>query len=256
MKVIIKSLLLFSVIACASQTGRAGLLDQLKSTLATTNSPVAMAAGLSEDQIASGLKQALAKGVSNAVSSLGHSGGFLTNLTVRIPLPGKLQSVESALRLAGQGQMADDFVASMNHAAEQAVPVAAGVFGDAIQQMSIADAKTILTSTNDAATQYFKRTTQTNLYAKFLPVVSKATDSVGVTAQYKAMMGKVGAANSLGSMFGSKSKISFSAADIDGYVTQHALNGLFTIVAVEEKNIRANPVARTTDLLQKVFATK
>jgi hypothetical protein len=216
---------------------------------------VALAAGLSEDQIAGGLKQALGQGVSNAVMSLGHTGGFLTNLAVKIPLPGKLQSVESALRLAGQSKMADDFVASMNHAAEQAVPVAAGVFGEAIQQMSITDAKAILISTNDAATQYFRRTTQTNLYAKFLPVVQKATDSVGVTAQYKAMIGKFESANTLGSLFGSKSKISFDAADIDGYVTQHALAGLFTMVAAEEKNIRANPVARTTDLLQKVFAT-
>lgn len=255
MNISIRFLILLTAFVATGIPARAGLFDQLKTALTTNSSPVAMAAGLSEDQVASGLKQALGKGVSNAISSLGHSDGFLTNLTVKIPLPGKLQSVESALRLAGQGQMADDFVASMNHAAEQAVPVAAGVFGDSIQQMSITDAKAILSSTNDAATQYFKRTTQTNLYAKFLPVVQKATDSVGVTAQYKAMMGKFEAANSLGSLFGSKPVVKFSAADIDGYVTQRALDGLFTMVAAEEKNIRANPVARTTDLLQKVFAT-
>lgn len=255
MKTSLRLLVLLTAFTVSFVQAHAGLFDQLKTAITTNSSPVAMATGLSEDQIASGLKQALGKGVSNAISSLGHSGGFLTNLTVKIPLPAKLQSVESALRLAGQSKMADDFVASMNHAAEQAVPVAAGVFGDAIQQMSITDAKAILTGTNDAATQYFKRTTQTNLYAKFLPVVQKATDSVGVTAQYKAMMGKFDAANSLGGMFGSKPVVKFSAADIDGYVTQRALDGLFTMVAAEEKNIRANPVARTTDLLQKVFAT-
>jgi hypothetical protein len=255
MKTSFRVLILLTAFLGPLVTVRAGLLDQIKTTLGTNSSSVAMATGLSEDQIASGLKQALGKGVSNAISSLGQSDGFLTNLTVKIPLPGKLQSVESALRLAGQSKMADDFVASMNHAAEQAVPVAAKVFGDAIQQMSITDAKAILTGTNDAATQYFKRTTQTNLYAKFQPVVQKATDSVGVTAQYKAMMGKFDAANSLGTMFGSKPVVKFSAADIDGYVTQRALDGLFVMVAEEEKNIRANPVARTTDLLQKVFGT-
>lgn len=234
---------------------RAGFWDTLKSTLATTNSPAAAAAGLSADQVTAGLKEALGKGVSNAVMSLGHSGGFLTNMAVKIPLPAKLQSVESALRLSGYGALADDFVVSMNHAAEQAVPVAAGVFGSAIQQMSIADAKAILTGTNDAATQYFRRTTQTNLYAQFLPIVQKATDSVGVTAQYKAMMTKFDAANTLSSLFGSKSKISFDAADIDAYVTHRALDGLFLIVAAEERNIRANPAARTTELLQKVFNT-
>lgn len=239
----------------AGAPARAGLFDELKTALTTNSAPVAMAAGLSEDQVAGGLKQALGIGVSNAVMSLGHADGFLTNLTVKIPLPGKLQTVESALSLAGHGQLADGFVASMNHAAEQAVPVAAGVFGDAISQMSIADAKTILAGPDDAATQYFKRTTQTNLYAKFLPVVAKATDSVGVTAEYKAMMAKFDTANSLGSLFGGKSKVNFSATDIDAYVTQHALDGLFVMVAAEEKDIRANPVARTTDLLQKVFAT-
>jgi hypothetical protein len=233
----------------------AGFLDTVSSALTSSNSPVATAAGLSADQVAAGLKEALGKGVSNAIVTLGHSGGFLTNPAVHIPLPGKLQSVESALKLAGESKLTDEFVASMNHAAEQAVPVAAGVFGDAIKQMSIADAKAILTSTNDAATQYFKRTTQTNLYAQFLPIVSKATDSVGVTAQYKAMMAKFETANSLGSMFGSKGKVGFDAADIDGYVTKHALDGLFHMVAVEEKNIRANPVARTTDLLKQVFNT-
>lgn len=255
MKISIHLPILLTALTVVFNNAHAGLLDQLKSTLATTNSPVAMAAGLSEDQIASGLKQALGKGVSNAVSSLGHSDGFLTNLNVKITLPKKLQSVESVLRMAGQSQLTDQFIASMNHAAEQAVPVAAGVFGDAIQQMSIADAKAILTSTNDAATQYFKRTTQTNLYTKFLPVVQKATDSVGVTAQYKAMMSKFESANTLGSAFGSKLGVKFSEADVDDYVTHRALDGLFTMVAAEEKNIRANPVARTTDLLQKVFAT-
>ena len=236
-------------------TARAGLFDQLKSVVTTTNSTVMVASALSQDQMGGGLKEALGKGVEHAVSSLGHDGGFLTNLNVKIPMPEKLQKVESALRLAGQNQMADDFVGSMNHAAEQAVPVAAGVFGDAIQQMTIEDAKGILAGANDSATQFFRRTTQTNLQAKFYPIVQKATDSVGVTARYKAMMGKFASANPLGGMFGSKSPVKLEAADIDSYVTDKALDGLFKMVAEEEKNIRANPIARTTDLLQKVFGS-
>jgi Protein of unknown function (DUF4197) len=239
----------------ANSPARAGFFDSLKSALTTTNGAAASVAALSEDQVVGGLKQALSQGVSNAVVSLGHSDGFLTNAAVKIPLPGKLASVESGLRLAGEGQLADNFIASMNHAAEQAVPVAAGVFGDAISQMSIADAKAILTSTNDAATQYFRRVTQTNLFNKFLPIVQKATDSVGVTAEYKAMMGKFTAVNTLGSLFGKSNPVKFSATDIDAYVTNKALDGLFTMVAAEEENIRANPLARTTDLLKTVFGS-
>ncbi len=239
-------------------TARAGFFDQLKSAITTTNSAVAAAtsaAGLSQEQMVGGLKEALGKGVERAVAGLGRDGGFLTNLNVKIPMPEKLQKVESALRLAGQNQMADDFVASMNHAAEKAVPVAAGVFGESIKQMSIADAKGILSGAPDSATQFFRKTTQTNLVAKFHPIVQAATDKVGVTASYKQMMTKFNAVNTLGSLFGKSSVVNLNAADIDTYVTDKALDGLFKMVAEEEKNIRANPVARTTDLLQKVFGT-
>ena len=241
---------------------RAGLFDQLKSALGSTNStttnfaPSAVTTtALSQEQMVGGLKEALGKGVERAVASLGREGGFLTNLNVKIPMPEKLRTVERTLRAVGQNQLADDFVGSMNHAAEKAVPVAAGVFGDAIKQMTIADAKSILGGTNDVATQYFRRTTQTNLHAKFYPIVQKATDSVGVTARYKEMAGKFEAANTLGSLFGSKSPVKLEAADIDSYVTDKALDGLFKVVAEEEKNIRANPLARTSDLLQKVFGS-
>ncbi len=235
----------------------AGPLDILKSAIATTNATTRAISALPQEQVVDGLKEALAKGVERAVTSLGRTDGFLTNLNVKIPMPGKLQSVEKTLRVAGQGKLADDFIASMNRAAEQAVPTAAAVFGDSIKQMSIADAKSILSSTNDAATQYFRRTTQTNLHAKFYPLVQKATDSVGVTASYKQMMGRFASANSLGGFVGAKSPVRLEAADIDSYVTDKAMDGLFKMVAEEEKNIRANPVARTTDLLQKVFgATK
>lgn len=244
------------VVACCA--AQAGLFDQLKSALTTSNNAATAVSALPQDEIAGGLKEALGRGVSNAVVSLGHDGGFLTNLNVRIPMPEKLQSVEKGLRLAGQNQMVDNFIGSMNHAAEQAVPVAAGVFGDAIRQMSIEDAKGILAGPDDAATQYFKRTTRTNLFAKFYPIVQKATDSVGVTAQYKAMMGKfsgLDALGGMGGMFGQKKPATLDAGDIDSYVTDKALDGLFKMVAEEEKSIRANPAARTSDLLRKVFGS-
>jgi hypothetical protein len=243
-------------------TSQAGLFDQLKSVLATTNFtttnsplPSAPSTALSQEQMAAGLKEALGKGVERAVATLGHDGGFLTNLNVKIPMPEKLQKVESALRSAGQSQLGDDFVGSMNHAAEQAVPVAASVFSDAIKQMSITDAKSILAGPDDAATRFFRRTTQTNLQAKFYPIVQKATDQVGVTAHYKEMMGEFSVVDTLSSLLGSKSATKLSAGDIDAYVTDKAMDGLFKMVAAEEKNIRANPLARTTDLLQEVFGS-
>jgi hypothetical protein len=234
---------------------RAGLLDSLgfgkKATNETAALPGGLTASLSQDQVVQGLKEALGKGVQQAVTRLGHEGGFLTNLNVRIPMPEKLRSVEKTLRVLKQDKLADDFVTTMNHAAEQAVPEAAGVFGNAIKTMSIEDAKAILMGTNNAATQYFRRTAETNLYAKFLPIVKQATSQAGVTAAYKQLMEKAEAANSFGS-FG-RSLLGAESMDVDAYVTNKALDGLFKMVAGEEKLIRDNPAARTTVLLQKVF---
>jgi hypothetical protein len=234
---------------------RAGWLDSLgfgkKGTNETTALPGGVASSLSQDQVVQGLKEALGKGVQQAVGRLGHEGGFLTNLNVRIPMPEKLRSVEKTLHMLGQDKLADEFVTTMNRAAEQAVPEAAGVFGTAIQRMSIEDAKAILTGTNNAATQYFRRTTETNLYAKFLPIVKRATSQTGVTAAYKQLMDKAGAGSTFGSL--SRSLLGAESLDVDAYVTNKALDGLFKMVAQEEKLIRENPAARTTALLQKVF---
>ncbi len=200
-----------------------------------------------------GLREALSKGMRSAVSSLGHDGGFLTNLNVRIPMPSKLRSAEKTLRALKQDQLADDFVNTMNHAAEQAVPEAANVFGEAIQQMSIADAKAILTGTNNAATQYFRKVTQTNRFGKFLPIVKATTDKTGVTSTYKRMMGSVSVSGSLGGLPGGSGLPKAEDFDVDSYVTNKAMDGLFQMVAEEEKRIHENPIARTTDLSQKVI---
>lgn len=198
-----------------------------------------------DNEISGGLKEALAKGIKTAIASLGKENGFLANARVKIPLPKSLQKLEKGLRVAGQGKAVDDFVASMNHAAEKAVPVAVDVFVDAIKQMTFDDARKILLSgQDDAATQFFRRTGEEKLRGKFRPIVEEFTAKTGVTKNYKAMIGKAGfAAQFLGK----------DATDLDGYVTQRALDGLFLLVADEEKKIRKDPIGRTTDLLRKVF---
>ena len=202
---------------------------------------------LSTTDISSGLKEALFKGVRFAVDSLGRENGFLGNARVKIPLPGKIAKMEKTLRAFGQGKRVDEFVASMNHAAEKAVPVAIDVFLDAIKQMTFDDARKILFSgQDDSATQYFKRTSENTLREKFRPLVEEATTSVGVTQKYKDMIGRYG--------FVGKA-IGEDASDLDGYVTQKALDGLFLMVADEEKKIRKDPIARTTSILKKVFGS-
>src|SRR5262249_55501388 len=149
-------------------------------------------------------------------------------------------------------ELANEFVTTMNRAAEQAVPEAATVLGDSVKQMSIADATTILTGTNNAATQYFRRTSETNLYTRFLPIVKAATEKTGVTSAYKRISDKVsGGLGGLGGL--AENLLGVQSPDLDDYVTRKALDGLFLKISEQEKLIRENPVARTTELLQKVF---
>jgi hypothetical protein len=240
----------FCLILGSSFWSQAGILE----TLGLKKTPVEQVAAdaLSQDDLIGGLKQALGEGVSHAIQQLGRDGGFLTNSNVRIPMPEKLHQAEKTLRLLKQDKVADDFIATMNHAAEQAVPEATDVFRDAIKGMSFSDAKTILKGTNTAATAYFRRTTETNLFQKFLPIVQQATGKTGATAAYKRMTDAVKPKGALGSLTGSF--ISTDSLDLDNYVTTKALDGLFTMVADQEKKIRENPAARTTELLQKVFS--
>ncbi|MBI3879358.1 MAG: DUF4197 domain-containing protein [Verrucomicrobia bacterium] len=236
-----------------AESRAADLLKNLGGLL-TTNA--AGTTALTGDEMTKGLKEALAKGAKSAITNLGKPDGFLKNLDVKIPLPETLKKVESAARLAGQGQLVDDFTVSMNRAAEQAVPAGLSILADSITKMSITDAQAILKGAPDAATQYFKRNSEAALAEKFRPIIAKATDAVGVTQKYKELTGKFGEAQALTSLFGSKkSKASSGGAlDVDGYVTGRAMDGLFKMIAAEEKSIRANPAARTTEILQKVFA--
>ena len=202
---------------------------------------------LSNQDITRGLREALTQGVRNAVDDLGRRNGFLDNSRVRIPLPKNLQRTERALRAAGQGRRVDEFIEAMNHAAEEAVPVAVDVFLESVRQMSFNDARQILSGgQDDAATEFFRRTSEQRLRDEFRPIVERFTEQVGVTQKYKQMMGRYGF---LGRVVGQ------DASDIDGYVTEKALDGLFLLIADEERRIRRDPVGRTTAILRAVFGS-
>jgi len=214
-----KDLTVLMVVSFYVLTARADLLQQLglsKSKSDTNQTSGLSLNALSQDQMIGGLKEALAKRVQNAITQLGHDDGFLTNLNVKIPMPEKLRTAEKTLRTLKQEKLADDFVHSMNNAAEKAVPEAASVFSDAIKQMTIGDAKAILTGTNNAATQYFRRVTETNLFARFCPIVTNATQQVGVTAYYKQMLTQVsGGSSGLRGLLGGTSVTKLDGFDVD-----------------------------------------
>jgi len=257
MKTINLSLLALALAATVGASA-ASFRDLFKRKSATSPSlnSVSSLADLSQEQMVSGLKEALGKGVQQSVASLGKTDGFLKDLNVKIPMPENLQKVEKALRMLRQDKLADEFITTLNRAAEQAVPEAAAVLGDSVKQMSIADAKAILTGTNNAATQYFRRTSETNLQARFLPIVQAATEKAGVTGAYKRMTASAGGGlgGGLGGLGGlGSSLLGQEMPDLDAYITKKSLDGLFLKIAEQEKLIRENPVARTTDLLQKVF---
>jgi hypothetical protein len=201
-------------------------------------------APLSLNETVQGLKAALSQGVDVAVAELGKKNGFLTDELVRIAMPEELKSVEKTLRRFGQGELADEFVLTMNRAAEQAVPATAEVFGETVKAMSFDDAMGILNGPDDAATQYFRATAGEQLKQRILPIVQETTEKAGVTSSYKQMMAYAAPVTGL---------LGMETVDLDGYVTDKALDGLFLKIAEEEKRIRDDPVARTTDLLRRVF---
>jgi len=212
-------------------------------SLATTLVQAGALDAISTGDASAGVKEALNKGADYAVASLGRNGGFLGNDKVKIPLPGYLQKAESALRMFGMGKQADQLVETMNHAAENAVAVAKPVLVESIRKMSVQDAKGILTGGEDSVTQYFKRTSTEQLTAKFMPIVKKETGKLQLADQYNKFAGKAASAG----------LIEQKDADIDSYVTQKAMDGLFLMIAEEEKKLRANPVGAGSDLLKKVF---
>lgn len=217
------------------------LQDSFSDNKNSTSQPVA---GLSEREITDGLREALLVAARRATDRLKQRNAFLDNPRLRIPMPDSLQQVEKLLRKLHQDQLADEFVATMNHAAERAVGEGIDVFSGAIREMSWKDAAGILNGPDDAATQYFQKHTSTPLTQRMLPIVSAATEATGVTRTYKRVMDKAEFVTRY---------MKPEDVDLDRYITQHALDGLFHELAAEEKKIRDDPVARTSELLRKVF---
>jgi len=200
---------------------------------------------LSNAEASGGLKEALMQGVSKAVSSLGTADGFLGNKEVKIPLPNSLKKIEKGMKLIGMGKQSDELVLKMNRAAETAVPEAKALLVDSIKKMSLADAKAILTGPDDAATQYFKKTTSAQMAAKFLPIVQKATEKVQLAETYNKYA-------EMGAKFGVVNK---EDAKIEQYVTNKALDGVYLMIAKEEAAIRKDPLGQSSTIIKKVFGS-
>jgi len=198
---------------------------------------------LSDEKVSSGLKEALQVGTGNAVKLTGKPDGYFKNEVIKILMPEKLRTVEKGLRAVGYGPQVDEFILSMNRAAERSAPLAKDIFWNAIKQMTFDDARKILGGGDTAATEYFRGRTSDKLTTAFRPVVERAMNEVGATRRYKELVGR---AQSL--PFGRA-----QALDIDAYVVTKALDGLFHVLGEEERKIRTNPAARVTNLLKEVF---
>jgi hypothetical protein len=226
-----------------------GLLKQLPS--AKTPSPSASGgqgagASLSQGEIGSGLKDALKVASQRVVGRVGKTNGYNGDPSIRIPLPGPVQSIQGPLKAVGASGMLDDLQTRMNRAAEQAAPKALTIFTDAISRISIDDARAILSGPQDAATQYFKRTTSASLTTSFRPVVDQTLSGAGAVGALKSVQAKAS-----GIPLAGQQVQSFNLTD---FTVGKALDGLFHYLGVEEAAIRTNPAARSTELLKKVFA--
>ncbi len=229
----------FALIALPSH---AGLFDDIVKGIGG----VAPKGGPTDSQIVDGLKEALRIGTDNAVSLVSVADGYFGNPAIRIPVPDRVGKIADVLGKVGYQKEVDDFVLSMNRAAEKAAPKAKEIFLSALREMTFEDAKKILNGGDTAATDFFRAKTSTNLYEEFKPVVSSSMDDVGVTRRYKEMVGRYSA-------------LPFTRAesvDLDHHVTNKALDGLFYMVGQEEKKIRTDPAARISDLLKAVFGSK
>jgi len=226
--------------------GQAGILDDLSREVLPS---LEQQDSLDNSTIVKGLKEALATGTERAVTQVAKPDGYFGNQLIKILLPDRVQQAADLLGKIGYRQQVDEFVLSMNRAAEQAAPKAASFFGDAIRRMTVEDAKGILSGGDTAATRFFEKKTRSQLFDAFKPTVAKSMDQVGTARAYKDMIGKYETIP-IASLAGTPS------LDLDKYVTNKALDGLFTIVGEEEKKIRTNPAAQTTSLLRKVFGGK
>ena len=244
MKKILIVLFLIPIFSFGQAKKKAKAAVKTKTTITKTSAtppPASVAPALLD--ISGGLKEALTNGVTKEVSKLTAVDGFFKNENVKILLPEELSTMEATLRKFGMDKYADDAILSINRAAEDAVKEATPIFINAIKIMNIADAKSILTGSENAATSYLQTVTTKELYAKFSPVVQQSIGKVGADVVWTSMINK----------YNKIPLVSKVNPDITDYVTNKALEGVFKMITVEEKNIRANLKSRTSPLLQSVF---
>jgi hypothetical protein len=235
-----RTLAALAVLAAAGCAELNETLKQIPQPAGNTRQPIG------ELRIGAALKEALQVGTANAVKLTGRTDGYFRNEAIKILLPEQLRTLASGLRTIGLGPQVDQLVLGMNRAAERAAPQAKAIFWDAIGAMTIDDARSILNGGDTAATDYFRAKTSDPLTAAFRPIVEQAMGEVGVTRQYRELFARGQAIPFL----------KLEAYDLDRYVVGKALDGLFHVVADEERTIRTNPSARVTELLREVFGRR
>lgn len=235
-------LLTIALSLAASTYSAAQLEDVLKKAESLERSDTS---GLSNGKIIAGLKEALQVSTGKAVALTGRTDGFLKNEAIRILLPPKLQAVGKGMRMLGMGEQVDDLEIGMNRAAEKATPQAKEIFIAALKKMTFTDARQILTGDDTAATEYFKRTSTADLSTAFTPVVHQSMERVGVVKQYDKVIKNAPGGSAIANEF-----------DLNKYVVAKTLDGLFLMCGEEERKIRKNPAAQTTELLKEVFGRK
>lgn len=244
------SLVFMLTFMAANPSAHAGLFDKAKGVLDNLQnqtqgtSPAALAGALSSDEIVAGLKEALRVGTEKVVGQLGQKDGYLTDQAIHIPLPASLASVHSTLEKVGFGSLTADLETRLNRAAEKAAPQAKEVFMNSISEMSLDDAKKILDGSDTAATDYFRTRMSGPLTQRFTPIVDASLSEVGAVQAYDQVI----------SQYKTLPFLPDVKADLTAHAVSKALDGLFHYIASEEAAIRANPAARTTDILKKVFA--
>lgn len=219
---------------------------QINQTIGEVNKSLGSGTPLTTEEVANGLKEALIKGISNGSDIVSQLDGYFKNPEIKIPFPPDVKKVEDRLRQIGLGSEVDKFVMTLNRGAEDAAKEAKPIFIAAIRQMTIQDAWGILKGEPDAATQYLKRTTSVLLKDKFKPVIKNSLQKVNATKYYSDIVTR----------YNQIPMVQKVNPELDDYATDKAIEGLFLMIAKEEKNIRANPAARTTELLKRVFGAQ
>jgi hypothetical protein len=232
--------LLFAVLALLST---ACTSTQFSSAMKTAGDILLEDQALTTVEVVSGLKEALVKGAEISTGSASKTDGYLKNIEIKIPFPPEIENIETKLRQVGLDKPVDDFIVSINRAAEQAAKEAKPLFVDAIMNMTIEDAWSILKGDNHAATTYLRRATSSQLEAKFEPIIDNALQTVNATKYYEDMT----------TLYNRLPFVEKVETDLINYVNQRAIDGLFLLVAKEEEKIREDPLARTTELLKRVF---